>query len=174
MNRIYKMCIMIAVIIFADQVTKALVQQKFYLGESIPIIEGFFHFTYVRNPGAAFGMLGSHADWIRIPVLFILPVIACFWLLYLMWGARHRSLLQCLSYALIFSGAVGNLIDRWSMNYVVDFLDFFYKGTHFPAFNIADSAITVAATLLVIDMLFFEKKRLEAEKANQPNVSSHS
>ncbi|MCK6596085.1 MAG: signal peptidase II [Bacteriovoracaceae bacterium] len=173
MNRIYKMCIMIAILIFADQVTKALVQQKFYLGESIPVIEGLFHLTYVRNPGAAFGMLGSHADWIRIPVLFILPVIACFWLLYLMWSVRHKSLIQCSAYALIFSGAVGNLIDRWSMNYVVDFFDFFYQTHHFPAFNIADSAITVAAILLIIDVLFFEKKRLLAENQGADATGSH-
>lgn len=173
MNRIYKMCIMIAILIFADQVTKALVQQKFYLGESIPVIEGLFHLTYVRNPGAAFGMLGSHADWIRIPVLFILPVIACFWLLYLMWSVRHKSLIQCSAYALIFSGAVGNLIDRWSMNYVVDFFDFFYKTHHFPAFNIADSAITVAAILLIIDVLFFEKKRQLSETSGTDASGSH-
>lgn len=173
MNRIYKMCILIAILIFADQVTKALVQQKFYLGESIPVIEGLFHLTYVRNPGAAFGMLGSHADWIRIPVLFILPVIACFWLLYLMWSVRHKSLIQCTAYALIFSGAVGNLIDRWSMNYVVDFFDFFYQTHHFPAFNIADSAITVAAILLIIDVLFFEKKRLLSENQGADATGSH-
>lgn len=145
-------------IIFGDQVTKALVQQKFYLGESIPVIENFFHFTYVRNPGAAFGMFGQSADWIRIPLFFGVPVIACFWLIYLIWKTRNENKLQCVAYSLIFAGAVGNLIDRFSMNYVVDFLDFFWKGHHFPAFNIADSAISIAAGLLIIDAILDSRK----------------
>lgn len=158
MNMIYKMCILMSAIIFGDQVTKALVQQKFYLGESIPVIENFFHFTYVRNPGAAFGMFGQSADWIRIPLFFGVPVIACFWLIYLIWKTRNENKLQCVAYSLIFAGAVGNLIDRFSMNYVVDFLDFFWKGHHFPAFNIADSAISIAAGLLIIDAILDSRK----------------
>lgn len=165
MNMIYKMCIMISAIIFGDQVTKAVVQQKFYLGESIPVIENFFHFTYVRNPGAAFGMFGHSADWIRIPLFFGVPVLACFWLIYLIWKARNTNKLQCLAFSLIFAGAVGNLIDRFSMNYVVDFLDFFWKDNHFPAFNIADSAITIAAFLLIIEA-FIEAKNSKKSVSN--------
>lgn len=145
-------------IIIADQATKAIVQQKFYLGETVPVIEGLFHFTYVRNPGAAFGMFGYAHDWIRVPLFFGVPVIACFWLLYLIWKTRNTSTIQCLAYSLIFAGAVGNLIDRFSMNYVVDFLDFFWKTHHFPAFNIADSSITIAAILLIYETLFAHKK----------------
>ena len=159
MKMIYRMCIMMSAIIIGDQATKAIVQQKFYLGESIPVIEGLFHFTYVRNPGAAFGMFGHSPDWIRIPLFFGVPVIACFWLLYLIWKTRNTEKLQCLAYSLIFSGAVGNLIDRFSMNYVVDFLDFFWKTHHFPAFNIADSAITIAAFILIYETLFVNQKK---------------
>lgn len=158
MKMIYRMCIMMSAIIIGDQATKAVVQQKFYLGESIPVIEGLFHFTYVRNPGAAFGMFGHSPDWIRIPLFFGVPVIACLWLLYLIWKTRNTSVLQCLAYSLIFAGAVGNLIDRFSMNYVVDFLDFFWRTHHFPAFNIADSAITIAAFLLIYETIFAHKK----------------
>lgn len=158
MNRIFKLSVMIATIIFVDQVTKAIVQQKFFLGESIPVIDGIFNLTYVRNPGAAFGMLGQAGDYIRKPLFFYLPVVACFWLLYLMWQTRKSSLIQCTSYALIFSGAVGNLIDRFSMNYVVDFFDFYWGTSHFPAFNVADSAISIAAGLLVIDMIISSRK----------------
>jgi len=159
MNRFFKMLVMIATIIVADQVTKAIVQQKFYLGESIPVIQNYFSFTYVRNPGAAWGMAGAAHDYVRAVLLFILPTIASFWLIYSVWAQRNKSLNLCLSYALIFSGAVGNLIDRFSMNYVVDFLDFYWGPHHFPAFNIADSSITIGAALLIIDVLFFEKKR---------------
>jgi signal peptidase II len=159
MNRIYKMCIMIATIIFADQMTKALVQQKFFLGESVPVIPGLFHLTYVRNPGAAFGMLAYAPEYIRTPLFFALPVLACFWLAYLIWSNRNTNLIHCLAYSLIFAGAVGNLIDRFSMNYVVDFFDFFWGTHHFAAFNIADSAISIAAMILIIDLIFLSKKK---------------
>lgn len=159
MNRFFKMLVMIATIIIGDQITKAIVQQKFALGESITIINGIFSFTYVRNPGAAWGMFGHSPDFIRIPLFFALPVVACFWLIYLVWTTRNERLLQCLSYSLIFAGAVGNLIDRFSMNYVVDFLDFYWGTSHFPAFNVADSSITIGAILLGIEFLFFEKKQ---------------
>lgn len=162
MNMIFKMCILISTIIIGDQATKAIVQQNFYLGETVPVIEGLFHFTYVRNPGAAFGMFGHSADWIRIPLFFGVPVLACFWLLYLIWTTRNNNKLQCLAFSLIFAGAVGNLIDRFSMNYVVDFLDFFWGTHHFPAFNIADSAITIAAILLIYEILFLSKKQNES------------
>jgi signal peptidase II len=153
---------MVASIIVLDQVTKALVQQKFFLGESVMLIKGFFSFTYVKNPGAAFGMLANSPDYIRTPLFFALPVIACGWLMYLVWSTRNTNFLHCLSYSLIFAGAVGNLIDRFSMNYVVDFIDFYWGKNHFPAFNIADSVITIAATLLIFDFLFLQKKNNES------------
>ncbi len=159
MNMIYKMCIMISAIIIGDQVTKAIVQQNFYLGETVQVIDGLFHFTYVRNPGAAFGMFGYSHDWIRIPLFFGVPVIACFWLIYLIWTTRNTHKLQCAAYSLIFAGAVGNLIDRFSMNYVVDFLDFFWKTHHFPAFNIADSSITIGAVFLIYETIIATKKK---------------
>ncbi len=162
MNRIFKMSVMIATIIIGDQITKGLVQQKFFLGESVPVISNFFHLTYVRNPGAAFGMLAFAPDFIRTPLFFILPVVACFWLLYLIWSTRNTNFLHCLAYSLIFSGAVGNLIDRFTMNYVVDFFDFFWGPHHFAAFNIADSAISIAAVILVVDLLFLQKKKEES------------
>ena len=162
MNRIFKMCIMISTIIIGDQITKGLVQQKFYLGESFPVIPNWFHLTYVRNPGAAFGMLAYAPDYIRKPLFFALPVLACFWLAYLIWSTRNKSFIHCLSYSLIFSGAVGNLIDRFTMNYVVDFFDFFWGTHHFAAFNIADSAISIAAILLIVDLVFLNKKKEES------------
>lgn len=158
MKMIYRMCIMMSAIIIGDQITKAIVQQKFYLGETVVVIPDLFHFTYVRNPGAAFGMFGYSPDWIRIPLFFGVPVIACVWLLYLIWTTRNTKKLQCLAYSLIFAGAVGNLIDRFSMNYVVDFLDFFWGPHHFPAFNIADSSITIAAFILIYETFVTSKK----------------
>ena len=159
MNRIFKMSALVMMIIILDQVTKAIVKKKFMLGESITIIKGIFSFTYVRNSGAAFGMLASSPDLIRTPLFFALPVAACAWLMYLIWSTRKTNFLHCLSYSLILAGAVGNLIDRFSMNYVVDFLDFYWENHHFPAFNVADSVITIAAILLIFDFLFLQKKK---------------
>jgi signal peptidase II len=150
---------MMATIIIADQITKGLIQQKFFLGESLPVIPGLLHLTYVKNPGAAFGMLAYAPDYIRTPLFFALPVVASIWLLYLIWTTRNKNFFHCLAYSLIFSGAVGNLIDRFSMNYVVDFIDFFWRSHHFAAFNIADSAISIAAGILIIDLLLSSKKK---------------
>lgn len=160
MNRMFKMSVAIVTIIIADQVVKKLVQQNFFLGETVPVIPGFFHLTYVRNPGAAFGMLAYSPDYIRTPLFFIIPVIACFWMLYLIWSTRkNEKFLQCLAYSLIFAGALGNLIDRFSRNYVVDMFDFFWRSHHFAVFNLADSAISVAAVLLIVVEMFFTKKK---------------
>ena len=159
MNRIWKYSLLMTVIILADQLTKGAIQSNFYLGESVPIIKGFFNFTYVRNPGAAFGFMAEAGAHIRKPLFLWLPVIACIWLVVLIWKSKKdESILSGLSYSLIFAGAVGNLMDRFSMNYVVDFLDFHLSSHHFPAFNIADSAITVGAGLLILDMLMESKR----------------
>lgn len=153
MNRVWRMTIMMSLIILIDQVTKGIVQSKFFLGETVPVIEGLFNFTYVKNPGAAFGFLANASIEIRQFMFLLLPVIACLWLVILIWKTRHENFLLCISYSLILAGAIGNLIDRFSMGYVVDFLDFYYGKNHFPAFNIADSSITIAAFLLIIDFI---------------------
>ena len=165
MNRIWKMSIIMSTIILVDQVTKGMVQAKFFLGESITIINGFFNFTYVQNPGAAFGFLAGASLEVRQFMFLLLPVIACGWLLTLIWKTRKDNLLLCTAYSLILAGAIGNLIDRFTLGYVVDFLDFHYGGKHFPAFNVADSSISIAAGLLIID--FFQELRRGKTLAEQ-------
>ena len=172
MNRIWKYSLLMTVIILADQLTKGAIQSNFYLGESVPIIKGFFNFTYVRNPGAAFGFMAEAGAHIRKPLFLWLPVIACIWLVVLIWKSKKdESILSGLSYSLIFAGAVGNLMDRFSMNYVVDFLDFHQGSHHFPAFNIADSSISIAAVLLIYEFILDAKKLKQenAEKTKSPN-----
>ena len=163
MNRIWKMSLLITFLIILDQITKGIVQSKFYLGESITVIEGIFNFTYVRNPGAAFGFMGHASPEIRKILFLLIPVIACIWLITLIWKTRHNNLIACLAYSLIFAGAVGNLIDRFSMGYVVDFLDFYWNKSHFPAFNVADSAITVGAFFMILDMINDYKSKKSQE-----------
>jgi signal peptidase II len=171
MNRLFKLIILIAIIIFVDQVTKGLIQANYYLGESTKIIDGLFSITYVRNPGAAFGMGASATSWTRVIFLLGIPVIACFWLMGLIFINRNKSLILGTAYSLILAGAVGNLIDRFTLSYVVDFLDFYWRDSHFPAFNIADSAISIAAGLLIYDYLLSLKSNPSQDKKESDSSS---
>ncbi|TDJ05104.1 MAG: signal peptidase II [Deltaproteobacteria bacterium] len=151
MKRIWTFCLIIAGLILVDQFTKVAIEQNYALGESTSVIKGFFSITYVRNTGAAFGMGAGAADHWRRILFLALPVLVCIYLMVLIWKTRKDRLMLGLAYTLIFAGAVGNLMDRFAMGYVVDFLDFYYKYHHFPAFNVADSSITIGAALLLID-----------------------
>ncbi|MDC0253917.1 signal peptidase II [Bacteriovoracales bacterium] len=168
MKRVFYISLIGAIIILVDQFTKGVVQDSFYLGESKTIIEGLFNLTYVTNKGAAFGMGASSPDWLRAILFLYLPVAACFYLLYLVWVSRNqKNWIPCWAYGLIFAGAVGNLIDRFMLDYVVDFLDFYIKDSHFPAFNVADSAISIAAGLLIIDLILdYKRGSLEKDKVS--------
>lgn len=164
MNRIWKLSLLMTFLIIVDQLTKGAVQSSFSYGESIPIVDGFFNLTYVKNPGAAFGFGAGASLGIRKFLFLLLPVLACFWLIWLIWDNRNKSLFSALTYSLILSGAIGNLIDRFTLGYVVDFLDFYVGQSHFPAFNIADSCISVGAAFLIWEFILElkNKKRDEA------------
>ena len=148
---------MVVGIILVDQLSKAAIQSNFSYGSSLPIVKGFFNLTYVRNAGGAFGLFAGANEYIRRPLFLLLPVSACVWLLGLIWAHRKKGLLSGVTYSLILAGAVGNLIDRFCYGYVVDFLDFYWKGVHFPAFNVADSAISVGAFCLIIEYFLARK-----------------
>lgn len=163
MKNIWRISILGSFIIIADQVTKAVVQGSFGLGESVHVIPGLLNFTYVRNPGAAFGFLATAPESVRRPLFLLIPVLACVWLLYLIWQTRNNNTLLCFAYGLIFSGAIGNLIDRFTLGYVVDFVDFHLGSSHFPAFNVADSAISIAAGLLIWDFVLEWRKKAQGQ-----------
>lgn len=163
MNRLWRLTLMMVAIVIVDQLTKGAIQSNFTLGESVPVIDGFFNFTYVRNPGAAFGFMAGASDGIRKILFLLLPVIACFYLIFLIFRHLEDNLLPSLTYSLILSGAIGNLIDRFTLGYVVDFFDFYHKSYHFAAFNIADSAITVGAFLLIYDFILSIKNKDSSE-----------
>mgnify|MGYP000209276532 FL=1 len=166
MKRLFVFLFLIVAIIILDQWSKVYVMNNFYVGESYPVIKGLFNFTYVRNTGAAFGFGGQYPDWIRYTIFRALPVIACVWLFVLLLKSyKDKALISC-AYTLIFAGAVGNLIDRFRLDYVVDMFHFYYKSSHFSVFNIADSAISVAAGLLIIDF-FVERKKEKLANATQ-------
>ncbi|MCY4523300.1 MAG: signal peptidase II [Halobacteriovoraceae bacterium] len=165
MNRIWQFAIMITIIVLADQFSKGIVESNFYHGETLPVIDGFFNITYIRNPGAAFGFLATAPKTVRQILFLFLPVIICGWLVVLIWQNRHKPFFLSLSYSLILAGAIGNLIDRFTLSYVVDFLDFYWGRHHYPAFNIADSCITTAAGMLLIDYFMQWKKDRKADSS---------
>lgn len=155
---------MIVTIILSDQFSKGATQSNFKLGEVKEVIPNLFNLTYVRNSGVAFSFGADFPDWARMILFKILPIIACFYFLYLIWETRHKSFRQCLAFSLIFAGAVGNIIDRVTLDYVVDMFDF-YQGTwHFATFNVADASISIAGAILVLDWIieFKDSKKKEA------------
>ena len=127
-------------IVFLDQFTKLIISSRFTLGESVPVIKSIFHLTYIINKGAGFGIL-QNKQWFFI--WFAVIVIGI--ILYLYDKIPASKYVQ-LGVGLILGGAIGNLIDRIRLNYVIDFLDFRF----WPAFNIADSAVSVGAVILII------------------------
>ncbi|HEX9748708.1 MAG TPA: signal peptidase II [Methylomirabilota bacterium] len=141
------------VVLVLDLVTKHLALERLLPGRPVPVIDGFFALTLVMNPGLAFGMLaGTPAGWRWLVALLsigALAVLAVVGLRMLPTGGR----LTPLALGLIFGGAVGNLIDRARFGAVVDFLDFYWRGYHWPAFNVADASISVGVVLLALRML---------------------
>ncbi|GIX23232.1 MULTISPECIES: signal peptidase II [Caldimonas] len=146
-----------ALIVVLDQFTKAQILQHYQLGEGTPITS-FFNIVRVHNPGAAFSFLAWASGWQRW--LFIaLGLAASVFIVWLLWRHADEPLFAT-ALSAILGGAVGNVIDRTRHGYVVDFLDFHAGGHHFPAFNLADSAITLGAFLLILD----EIRRLRRER----------
>jgi signal peptidase II len=142
-----------AIIIVLDQATKALVRAKLPLHESINVIPGFFDLTHVRNTGAAFGMLNSVDFEYKAFVMVIVAVVALGAVGTYAFTLPPDQRLARAGLSLILGGAVGNLIDRATAGYVVDFVDVYWRGIHFWAFNVADSAITVGVALMLLDAL---------------------
>lgn len=137
--------------LIADQITKVYIDGSMRLFDSIPILDNFFHITYVRNRGAAFSFL-SNASW-RLPFFITVSIIAAMVILIAFRKLQDDQKLAQIALAMIFSGAVGNLIDRIRLGEVIDFLDAHWYRHHWPAFNVADSLICVGVMLLALDMI---------------------
>ncbi len=169
MTRFWSLCLVMATLIIVDQLSKGAIQTNLYYGQSIPVIDGFFSIAYVKNTGAAFGFGAGAHEIFRIVMFLALPVFFCGWIFYMLIKTLKNPFYLSLAYALILAGAIGNLIDRFSLGYVVDFLLFYWKdeSNHFPAFNVADSCITVAAGLLIIDFFVQLKAKKAADQAGQ-------
>ncbi len=138
------------ILLIADQFTKVLILGYYQLGDA-SVVTSFFNVVRVHNSGAAFSFLASASGWQRW-FFTAVGVGAAVFIIYML-RAHPGQKLFSFALACILGGAVGNVIDRLLHGYVVDFLDFHYAGTHFPAFNIADSAISVGAVCLILDEL---------------------
>lgn len=150
-----------ALTVVLDQLTKYIAEAQLILHKPVPVLPSF-NLTLMYNKGAAFSFLADEGGWQRILFVFLSTAISIFLLFWLRQISRdekqsQNQLLQ-IAIALILGGAIGNLIDRAMTGEVVDFIQLYYSTYYFPAFNIADSAITLGAGLLILDM-YFESRR---------------
>jgi signal peptidase II len=140
-------------ILVLDQATKFLVDKTMAMHQSIDLIPNFASFTYLRNTGAAFGFLAGARSSLRIAFFALISSVAIGCIVYLIRGLRPRQKALLVSLSLILGGAIGNLIDRLRLGEVIDFIDLHWYDIHWPAFNVADSAISIGVALLFIQML---------------------
>jgi signal peptidase II len=147
-------------IVVVDQVTKAIVRSQFELHDGVPVIPGFFNLTRVHNTGAAFGMLNGIDFPFKTAALSVVAAGALAGLAFFAASLPIGQRLSRLGIALVIGGAAGNLIDRIALGYVTDFVDVYWQGWHFWAFNVADAAITVGVALMILDMLGLGRHRV--------------
>lgn len=148
------------IIVIGDQYTKYVIAQKMPLGSSYTIIDNFFYFTYVHNSGAAWGILQG-----KLNVFFIISIVAAIAIVYYFIKSQSYQKLMRYGLVLMFSGMLGNLIDRIMFSYVRDFIDFIILGYNFPVFNIADMAIVVGVGLLLFEFGVEEYKVWKLSKS---------
>lgn len=147
---------LIGAVVVVDQIVKHLIQSNVQLNQSIPVMDGVFHITYIQNFGAAFSILQNQQTLLQVvsggAVLALLG--------YLVWKGKTMHWMASASFSLIIAGGLGNLIDRFTKGYVVDFFDF----RIWPIFNVADIAVCCGCGLLIFYVLFWEKKAAAREQ----------
>jgi signal peptidase II len=153
----YWLLVISLVVIFLDQLTKYLVRNNLNVYEIKPVFDGFWNWVLVYNKGAAFSLLANQqGSWVKILFGFIAFFVSIFIINYIL--NKMYSLLSGIGLSFVLGGALGNLIDRIIHGRVTDFIDWYYRSYHWPAFNIADSFISIGVVLLVIEGLFFAEK----------------
>lgn len=152
-----------ALVVLLDQLTKLWIVSDFVLGES-RTITGFFNLVRAHNEGAAFSFLSDAGGWQRWFFTFLAIAISLVLVVWISRLPRHK-INEGIALALILGGALGNLYDRLTLGYVVDFLDFHWSGWHFAAFNVADMGISVGAGLIIIEALFFSDHSEKSESS---------
>lgn len=140
-------------VILLDQIVKAIIAETIPLYQTIPVIQGFFNLVHTQNPGGAFGFLAHHGEGLRTIVFIFCSFFAVGIVFYFYKKSAITHPFLASGFALIFGGAIGNLIDRIRFGTVTDFLDFYIGEYHWPAFNVADSAISVGITIFLFHLL---------------------
>ncbi len=145
-------------VIVLDQLSKVYIQKTMKLHQTIKVIDGFFDITYVLNKGAAFSFLADKPEGFTMPFFVIVSAIAIGIISFLFLKTEKNDYVSLIAFALLLGGSIGNLIDRIRHGAVTDFLDFYIQQYHWPAFNVADSAITTGVFLFLFSQIFFKKK----------------
>jgi signal peptidase II len=161
--RKYHIIIAASVVLF-DQMTKWLVAQKIALHDAVDVVPGFFRLSHVENQGAAFGLFSdSTSEW-KVAMLILFSIAALAVVSALLWKNGNAMNATAIALSLVFGGALGNLWDRVSSGRVIDFLDIYYRQHHWPAFNVADSAIVVGALLLLSEIFLAPQEEKASEQ----------
>jgi signal peptidase II len=146
--------IIAGVVVLLDQLSKWIVLETIPLYTRIEVIPGFFNLIHIRNPGGAFGFMAANASPVRHWLFLIAIALAMAMIIYFYRQTPRAYRFLGVALALIFGGAVGNLIDRLRFGEVIDFLDVYIGQLHWPAFNVADSAVTVGVVIFIIHIVF--------------------
>jgi len=149
-----KLAVISGLVAILDQITKVIILKNISLHHSVTVIPRFFNITHIHNPGGAFGFMASQNSSVRNLLFLFLSSLAVCVVFYFYKNTPRTHPLLATGIALIFGGAIGNLIDRIRFGKVVDFLDFYIGTYHWPAFNVADSAITVGIIIFIFHILF--------------------
>src|SRR5271165_2857822 len=165
-----------AIVLLLDRMAKWAVASNIALHDSVAVIPGLFHLTHVENTGAAFGLFAESAAQWKVGALVSFSVIALVIVSALLWKNSHALSTTTIGLSLILGGVTGNLWDRMMTGHVVDFLDFYVGSYHWPAFNVADSAIVIGAILLVSEIVFAksgnEAVKSSSSRSYQPSAIS--
>ena len=153
-NKYIKLVVFAGIIVLLDQVTKALIIDHISFNQTIPVMRGFFNITHIHNPGGAFGLMADLSPALRSIIFLFISSLAVGLIFYFYKKTPPNYPGLAAAFALIFGGAIGNLIDRLRFGFVIDFLDFYFGNLHWPAFNVADSAISVGIGIFVFHLLF--------------------
>ena len=139
-------------LILVDQYTKFLVNTHIPLYFSIKVIDDFFNITHIRNPGVAFGLFADHDSEYKALVFILISSVAILAILFIYFQTPDEKKMARTGLIMIFSGAIGNLIDRIAYKEVIDFVDIFHENYHWPAFNFADACITIGVGFMILDL----------------------
>lgn len=139
---------------------------------SVPVVDGFWNWRYVENPGAAWGIMSKSSDDVRIPFFLFVPIAAVIFIIAFVRKLEDDQLLSISAMSLVFGGAIGNFIDRLHLSYVIDFIDWYVGASHWPTFNFADAAISTGVGLLMLEWLRdWQRSRGEQAAASQKAAS---